>query len=156
MKATGLLYICLLFLVINSCKMSSDKKNNDSFDDFCTIKPNNWTCKVVQNSFDSLPIPEGVEKPLAIISYAGVSSESVGSEAVYLYVYDISKKDALVKIIEESMKLAHCVPIFLGENDKYFVITSSCYVNSGFFKQEIDRVLVFKKIFTKFDENLFR
>ncbi len=150
----------LVFLVISSCNIGSDKQGSDSLDAFCSIKPINWTCKVVQNSFDSIPIPEGLDNPLAIVTFATNSAsdniKTSSSESVLLYVYDISKKDSLEIIIAESMKFARCVPIFLGENKSYYVITSSCYVNTSFFTKKDNDVTNFKKLFTKFDENLLR
>jgi len=160
MKAKEILFIGLVLLAISSCKIGSGNKSSDSLDAFCSIKPTNWNCKVVQNQFDTIPILEGLDNPLAIVSFSGNSIgnnlKTSSSESVFLYVYDISKKDTLEKIIAESMKYARCVPIFLGETKNYYVITSSCHVNTSFFTKKDNDVTNFKKLFTKFDENLLR
>jgi hypothetical protein len=156
MKAKVLLQICLVILVLNSCKTNSDKNKSGSFDELCTLKPNDWTCKVVQNSFDSVQIPNGVENPLAVIAFSDNSKIANSSASIYLYVYDISKKNTLEKTIRDSMKNATCVPVFFGENAMYYVITSSCFVNDVFFTKNANAKPACSKIFTKFDQSIVK
>jgi hypothetical protein len=108
-----------------------------SIADFCNAIPIGWSCKVYENSFDSLQIVDGtynpLDNPIAKIVYSNDSILCHNSRPAFLNldIYDISQKDTLEKIIEKSSMFSWCIPIFFGENERYYVITSPCYFFNG-------------------------
>jgi len=135
MKTT--LFVLFFFIILGfySCEQDSEKVESNPFDLFCNTLPNGWICQVYQDTFDTLPIPEGkngrLENPIAIIKYTNDSLYCSKSKPLYLQVYDISKKDTLEKIIASSQIYSWCIPMFFGENENYYLITSPCYLYNG-------------------------
>jgi len=150
MKTTTCLSAFLICLIIVSCKT----KTNKFTDEICSIKPDNWECKVIESNFDSLPILNGLEKIKAIVEFRSNDKSSTGP--IFLFFYDISSKNDLEKIIQEKMKETNCVPLFFAENREFYVLTSSCYVNSSFFSSNENLKPAVSKLFTKYDESIVR
>ncbi len=125
-----------------------------TIDEFCGSKPNGWSCELFQNSFDTLPIPQGdkgrLDNPIAVIRYINDSVACSNSKSLYLQVYDISEKDTLEKIIDASAPYSWCIPMFFGENEKYYVITSPCYLYNGCWTDDYLKPLyqAIKELFT--------
>ena len=154
-----LLIIVTIILWITSCKKDSDRLYSNSLNSFCNKVPIGWNCDVYQYSFDSLPRPQGVKDPLAIVKYTNLAKTYVGINSeqfptLYLLVYDISQKDELEEIIAKSIMFSWCIPIFYGENESYYVITSPCLINNGCFNCEANSLIyplhmALKELFTK-------
>lgn len=155
MKTKFSVLIFLMILGSFSCEKDSEKVESNSLDLFCTTKPDGWSCQVYQDSFDTLPIPQGnngrLENPLAVIEYSNVSLDCYNSKPLYLQVYDISKKETLDKIIASSRFYSWCIPMYFGENEKYYIITSPCYLYNGCFTDDNLNPLfqAIKGLFTK-------
>lgn len=155
MKTKLSILICLTFLGFFSCIVDSEKIDGNSLDQFSSAKPEGWSCQIFQNSFDSLPIPKGnnglLENPLAVIKYSCDSVACSNLRPLYLQVYDISKKDTLEDIVEHSQMYSWCIPMFFGENEKYYIITSPCYLYNGCWTDENLNPLfqAIKGLFTK-------
>ena len=152
MKALSILAICLV-LLSNSCKTKSNNESSQSLDQLCSIKPNDWSCKLTDKSFDSIPMLKELEKPKAVVEF---TKNDKSGQPVYFYIYDISKKSELEKIIQQSMVKASCVPVFLGQNNEIYVVISSCSVNSDFFAVNNISKPAFTKIFSKFDVSIIK
>jgi hypothetical protein len=142
-------------IAINSIDSITFTTKVRSIDEFCNAKPNGWTCEVFENSFDTLPVPQGdkgrLDNPIAIIKYINDSVTCSNLKPLYLQVYDISKKDTLEKIIAASEMYSWCIPVFFGENEKYYVITSPCYLSNGCWTEDNLKPLyqAIKGLFTK-------
>jgi hypothetical protein len=167
MKEAKLLLTLLAIIVfLYACqKNSSDTVDTTTlpqtaYDSFCIVKPSNWTCRIYQEGFDTLPKVQAVEKPLAVIKFEEPTktltffSTLTIKPSLYLYVYDVAKRDTLEKIIKKQIIYSWCTPMFYGENAKYYVITSPCYINSGDFSTQANDLinplhLSFKKVFTR-------
>ena len=125
----------VIVIGLNFCEMNPENKNGSTIESFCIALPSDWTCEIYQHSFDTLPLPvakEGrMEDPIAIIQYVNRSKECSSSQPLWLQVYDISKKDTLETVIDDSRIYSWCIPMFFGENESYYVITSPCYLYSG-------------------------
>lgn len=155
MKTT--LFVLFVFGIwgFYSCEQESKKVENDLFDFFCNSIPEGWNCRVYQDAFDSLPIPNGkngrLENPLAIVKYTNDTLECSKLKPLYLHVYDISKKDTLEKIIFNSLIFSWCIPMFFAENENYYIITSACYLRNGCLKEDdLDPLFQsLKPLFTK-------
>jgi len=109
--------------------------NEHNIYEFCEATPIEWSCELFQNSFDTLPIPDDYNSnrlydPIAIVRYSCDTISCNYGQFPYLHIYDISEKDTLEQIIFESAKYSWCIPIFFGENEKYYVISSPCYLNN--------------------------
>ncbi|MCF8225315.1 MAG: hypothetical protein K9J30_05510 [Bacteroidales bacterium] len=124
-------------------------------DEFYNSTPEGWSCEILQNSFDTLPIPQGpdgrLEDPIAVIIYSKESLGCTNNKSLFLQVYDISKKDKLEQIIADSQIYSWCIPIFFGENENYYVITSPCYLSNGCWTMDniIPLYLAIKGLFTR-------
>lgn len=125
----------MIVIGLNSCETNPGINSGSSIESFCIALPSNWTCEIYHHSFDTLPLPltkEGrMEDPIAIIQYTNRSTECTSSQPLWLQVYDISKKGTLETIIDDSQIHSWCIPMFFGENDSYYVITSPCYLYSS-------------------------
>jgi len=55
---------------------------------------------------------------------------------LWLYFYDIAKKQEIMEIIVKESIYSWCIPIYFDETKKYIVVTSPCYINSGIFTEE--------------------
>lgn len=107
-------------------------EDRNEFSLFCDVVPEGWYCQVYQYAFNTLPGLDRVDDdPLAIISYSNSEVECTGNKALYLYAFDIAMKETLETIIEESAAASSCVPMFFGENEKYYIVTSPCYLHNG-------------------------
>jgi hypothetical protein len=153
MKTILFLTICLIFLSLLSCNTKSNSFDKVLADDMCKLKSNDWECKVYSNVSDSFPIPNGLSKPIVAVEF--ISSKTNDSN-IFVYAYSINQKKELEIVIQESMKNANCVPVFLGENKKYYIITSSCYVNSSFFLDNQNLKSNAVKLFTQFNTSYIR
>ena len=134
MRTKRNILIGLIVIGLYSCEKNSDKENSTNIESFCITLPDGWSCEIYQHSLDSLPIPYGdqgrLENPFAIIEYTYSSLEYSDSCPFWLQVYDISEKDMLEIIIDNSRIYSWCIPMFFGENERYYVITSPCYLYS--------------------------
>lgn len=140
------LLLLSFFTVFSSCTNDLNKVSISTFDAFCSARASGWGCQIFQGSFDNIPIPKGVENPLAVVKYDNpnrtfTNYNSKINPSLFLQIYDISKKPALEKIIAKSILYSWCIPIFYGENEKYYVITSPCYINSGSFTDEANGLI---------------
>jgi hypothetical protein len=167
MKEAKLLLILLAVITfLFACQKNSGNTVDTTlppqtaYDSFCIVKPSNWTCRIYQEGFDTLPKVEAVEKPLAVLKFEEPTktltffSTLTIKPSLFLYVYDVSKRDTLEKIIKKQSIFSSCIPMFYGENAKYYVITSPCYINSGDFSTQANELikplhLSFKKVFTR-------
>jgi len=130
------LYILTLMAILgfNSCNKNSEKADINLFEIFCSSIPDGWSCDVYIDSFDSLPEIRGktpLENPLAVLKYSCSSVLCSNSKPLYLHVYDISKKGYMEIQIAESRIYSWCTPMFFGENEDYYVITSGCFLFNG-------------------------
>ena len=134
MKTKRNILVILTVIGFCSCEINQQTLNGTNFDSFCSSLPDGWSCEVYQDSFDSLPIPYGdqsrLENPLAIVKYTNSTITCSDSNPFWLQVYEISKKDTLEIVISNSQMYSWCIPIFFGENEEYYVITSPCYLYS--------------------------
>lgn len=115
-------------------------EEGDDFYMFCASIPSDWSCQIYIDSFDKLPVINIVggylENPLAVIAYSNDSIGCTDNKSLLLYVYDISKKDFIEGKISESGALSSCTPMFFGENNRYYIITSPCFRFNGCWTDE--------------------
>ncbi|HRZ97542.1 MAG TPA: hypothetical protein P5084_08300 [Paludibacter sp.] len=114
--------------------------NSRNIDEFCKLKPVDWNCETITKPFASTLRPQGadglVEDPIAVIKYSNSTLGCTNYKSLFLYVYDISKKVSMEEIIKKSMIYSWCTPMFFGENEKYYVITSDCYLYNNCWNNE--------------------
>lgn len=130
------------------------KTGDNSINSFCELIPAGWSCEILY-TYDSVLLPvdnrkKPVEEPLAIVKYSNDSLACVNNSSLFLFVYDIARKDALAEIISTSAHMSWCIPMFFGENENYYVITSPCYLSNTCWTHENLRplLLAIKDLFT--------
>ncbi len=153
----SLLLIVLILLSQLSCE--KDEKN-PTLDDFCNIKPNGWSCEIIQMGFDKNEIPRNAKEPIAIIKYKNINREIIQfsdtkiNPSLILDLYSIKQKQELIELIKSQQIYSWCIPIYYGETKDYFIVTSPCFINSGLFTEQSDSCLfdlqnAIKNIITK-------
>lgn len=131
--------IISLLIILLSCEK---KDNNPNLEDFCSVIPNGWECKIIQDKFNANDIPRDAITPIAIIKYKNQSREFTGfvdvkiTPSLILDLYSIQQKEELIQFIRSQQMYSWCIPMYYGETEKYFIITSPCFINGGSFTEE--------------------
>ena len=130
----------LTFLVgIMECENEEQSRPAESLDDFCAIAPSGWTCEVITGNIDSSYFPKSMPEPEAVVKYRHPNrtfsaGDSVSQHAsLVIFLYDIESKSTLNKQIQQQQLHSSCIPEYYGETANYFVVTSPCFINGGFY-----------------------
>ena len=140
MKTRHLLMIIFLIPFI-SCKKEGE---NPTLEDFCHVKPDSWECVIIQDNFDLNDIPKNANNPLAIIKYKNLSREFAWFSGVKvnpsltLDFYSIKQKQELIDFIKSQRFYSWCIPMYYGETDDFFILTSPCFINNGSFTDDAE------------------
>ncbi|MCX6671779.1 MAG: hypothetical protein NTX92_07660, partial [Euryarchaeota archaeon] len=107
--------------------------------------PYGWNYTVVTQNLEEIPRPHGLWKPVAIVNFTNPSNifEVAGGDyrnlSLWLYFYHISEKQEIMGIIVNESIYSWCVPIYFNETNRYIIVTSPCYINSGVSTEETQR-----------------
>jgi hypothetical protein len=111
--------------------------------------PYGWNYSVFTQNLEEIPIPHGLWKPVAIVNFTNSAAyfEVADSDYRYLslwfYFYNISEKQKIIGIIVNESIYSWCIPIYFNETNKYIIVTSPCYINSGVFTEETQNYYTF-------------
>ena len=131
--------IISILIILLSCEK---KDNNPNLEDFCSVIPNGWECEIIQDTFNANYIPRNANTPIAIVKYINQTREFTGSvdfkinPSLILDLYSIQQKEELIQFIRSQQLYSWCIPRYYGETEKYFIITSPCFINGGYFTEE--------------------
>jgi hypothetical protein len=131
--------VVFMLMIFSSCEKS---EQHATFEDFCKVKPDGWECEIIENKFSINDIPKNADIPIAIIKFTNPNSEFTGFSDSIVYpsltidFYSINKKQELLNFIKSQQVFSWCIPIYYGETDDYFIITSPCFINGGSFTEE--------------------
>lgn len=104
--------------------------------------PPSWNYTVFTQNLEEIPRPHDLWKPVAIVNFSNPSVyfEVAGGDyrqpSLWLYFYNISEKQEIMGIIVNESIYSWCIPIYFNETNKYMIVTSPCYINSGVFTEE--------------------
>lgn len=111
--------------------------------------PSRWQCRVITQEGEK-GHPHGLDEPLmrmdlsspeeSFASIEGARTKTL-SPLIQLYVYDISDKPHVQKVIQEERLYSWNIPIYFGETEDYIVVTSPAYVNYGVFTEEAKKTI---------------
>jgi hypothetical protein len=107
--------------------------------------PYGWNYTVVTKNLEEIPRPHGLWKPVAIVNFTNPSIyfEVAGDDnrhlSFWFYFYNISEKQEIIGIIVNESIYSWCVPIYFNGTNKYIIVTSLCYINSGVSTEETQR-----------------
>jgi len=157
-----LLPVIFMLMIISSCEKS---EKHATLEDFCNVKPSGWECEIVENNLSLNDIPRNADIPIAIIKFTNPNREFIMfpdskiSPSLTIDFYPINKKQALLNFIKSQQMFSWCIPIYYGETEDYFIITSPCFINNGSFTEEADSCMedlheALKGIMTIKDYNL--
>ena len=133
MKPVPLQLLCV-FLIALSCK---NAPRNPTLKDFCMVKPRGWNCEIIEGNFNTADYPESAGYPLAIIKYQNLDKEFVMfrdkklNPSLILAIYAIHQKIELIDLRRSQPANTWCIPIYYGETNDFFIITSPCLINNG-------------------------
>lgn len=137
-KFLNLTLVVLLFSV-----QSCDKEIiNADIEDFCRVKPEGWICEIIQSDFKEYELPKDAATPMAIIKYKSINREfptfdnQKENPSLIINLYPISQKDELIDFIQTQQMYSWCIPMYYGESNEYFILTSPCFINGGVFTEE--------------------
>jgi len=131
--------VVFMVMIFSSCEKS---EQHATFEDFCKVKPDGWECEIIENNFSLNDIPKNADIPIAIIKFTNPSrefdgfSDSIVNPSLTIDFYVINKKQELLNFIKSQQIFSWCIPIYYGETDDYFIITSPCFINGGSFTEE--------------------
>ncbi len=109
--------------------------------------------KIMTKNSEEMSIPHGLWKPVAIVNFTNQTIESGEASGVYrnpslwLYFYDITKKQEIMDIIDKEIIYSWCVPAYFDETDRYIIVTTLCNGKSSF-PEDFERSL--KEYFNRF------
>ena len=132
------LSIIFISIILYSC----EKTINPTLDEFCSVIPTGWECEVIQDTFNTNLIPRNARTPIAILKYINLNREFTGigdakvNASLILDLYSIQQKEELIQFIKSQQIYSWCIPRYYGETERYFIITSPCFINSGYFTDE--------------------
>lgn len=134
--------IALSILIISVFLNSCEKTISPTLDEFCSVIPTGWECEIIQDTFNANLIPANASTPIAIVKYINLNREFSGigdteiNPSLILDLYSIKQKEELIQFIKSQQMYSWCIPIYYGETERYFIITSPCFINCGNFTDE--------------------
>ena len=135
------LTVIFLLMIFSSCEKVEKRT---TLEDFCNAKPNGWECEIIEDNFSLNDMPKNSDFPIAIIKFKNLTREFNGfpdskiNPSLTIVFYSINKKQVLIDFIKSQQLYSWCIPIYYGETEDYFIITSPCFINSGSFTDESD------------------
>ncbi len=136
-----LLSASFLLVTVHSCEK---EKTDPELELFCNVKPAGWECEIIRDHFDMNDIPRNADNPVAIIKYRnpGLEFTTIDSTkenpSLTLDLYPAKQKQELTELIQSQQMYSWCIPIYYGETEDYYIITSPCFINKGSFTEEAD------------------
>jgi hypothetical protein len=136
------LIFMLSIIILASCDDNKIDAGDRTFDEFCSVAPEGWQCFISTSDFDVQKIPQKAETPIAIIEFQNPNIEFTSytdrkvHPSLIIDFYEIGRKQELKDIITSQQLYSWCIPIYYGETEDYFIITSPCFINSGSFTDE--------------------
>ena len=70
-----------------------------------------------------------------------IDAQANHSPVIPLYLYAIADKAHVQEVIQEEQMFSWDIPIYFGETDEFFVVTSPAYVNHGVFTEEAKQAI---------------
>jgi hypothetical protein len=128
-------------MIFSSCEKSHRPA---TLEDFCNVKPDGWECEIIEDNFSLHDIPNNADIPVAIIKFKNLTREFIAfpdskiNPSLTIVFYSINKKHALIDFIKSQQLYSWCIPLYYGETEDYFIISSPCFINSGSFTDEAD------------------
>lgn len=138
------LFIFLVIIVYNACERSQE---NPVIEDFCSVIPDDWSCEIIREQFDQNDIPRNAPEPFAVIRYINENDAVTGmgdvqfSPSLILDVYPIKQKNELIDLVKSQQMYSWCIPVYYGETDDFFILTSPCFINRGTFTEEANTTI---------------
>lgn len=132
----------LLMLSVACEKSPQNTEKSDAYTAFCSVVPEGWECQVVLDQFNPDDIPASTGEPLAIIKYTNTNRVFMTGEnlevhpSLILNIHSIKEKENLIQLIRSQQLYSWCIPLYYGETETYFIITSPCFINGGCFSEE--------------------
>jgi len=139
-----LLFIISLLIALISCEKEENKSN---LTELCNVRPDGWECEIITDDFNSNDLPRDAGKPLAIIKFKNPEREflryhdRIVNPSLILDLYNINQKHELIDFIISQQVFSWCIPLYYGETEDYFIITSPCFVNYGAFTEEANSLI---------------
>jgi len=137
----------LSIILLASCENNNKDAGDLTFDQFCSVAPGGWECTITTSDFDIQNIPQNADTPIAIIEYLNPNGEFTKytemkvNPSLILDIYEIERKQELIDFIISQQLYSWCIPIYYGETEDYFIITSPCFINGGTFTDEANACL---------------
>lgn len=131
--------LLLVLLIFLSCEKNEP---NPTLEEFCSIAPDGWQCEIKGDNFDNADIPQNAPEPIAVIKYTNPQKnftthlETTDISSLTLDFYPIEQKAMLIGFIKSQQMYSWCIPIYYGETEKYFIVSSPCFINGGSFTEE--------------------
>lgn len=137
-KLKILILFLVIFLAFTSCTDEDDSEIDLIYNEFCSVIPDNWDAKIYSDDFNSNILISGASfDPEFVIKYfkSDITIEDPYGEMVnpslILNFFDIKYKQELIDLIIEQKNYSWCITWYYGETEKYFIVTSPCYINHG-------------------------
>ncbi len=137
-----LLIIAIFSMAIALMPRRAPEKLGDEILNVGECIPEGWNCTIITQNLERAERPHGLWEPVAIVNLINPSAEfkeTYGkiNPSLRLYFYDIAEKQEIMKIIAKEVVYSWCRPIYFDETQKYVIVTSPCYINSGVFSKEL-------------------
>ncbi len=144
MKSINYSYLVFMLsiIILVSCDDNKTDTRDPTFDEFCSVAPEGWQCTITTSDFDIQKIPHNAETPIAIIEYLNPNAEFTKytdikvNPSLIIDFYEIERKQELRDFIASQQLYSWCIPMYYGETEDYFIITSPCFINGGSFTDE--------------------
>jgi hypothetical protein len=144
----GLLWISIVFFSGCTQQSPSHSINQGLGAEIMNIGqaiPQGWNYTIITQNLEEIPRPHGLWKPTAIVNFSNpsltfeVAGGTYQHPSIWLFFYNISEKQEIIGVIINESVYSWCIPIYFNETQKYIIVTSPCYINSGVFTEEAQR-----------------
>lgn len=138
--------ILIIVILISGCIQEvTEKQSKEKLgDEILNIKdgiPEGWSYTNITEE-GKKGNPHGLEEPVIRIDFINPDEEFENSDetkynpSLRLYFYHIAEKQKIMEIIANESIYSWCIPIYFDETERYIIVTSPCYINSGVFTEE--------------------
>jgi len=137
---------CLILLAfLGGCAINSRRNGNILVSEIRKDLPSGWQCRAIQKDGEK-GHPHGLGEPkirmdLSSPEQSFQDAKGTLSPLIQLYLYDIADKPHIQEVIQKEIEFSWDIPIYFGETEEYFVVTSPPYVNHGVFTDVARRTI---------------
>lgn len=143
-------YIRFTILLFFACQAITGKNMTSQPQGFLpgiqSALPASWNCQITAPP-DSMVWPRGIFKPSFTASF--VDSVHLITDchnmpdhpSLQICFYTDTLRDTIEKIIKEEEIFSWCIPIKYMETNRYFIVTSPCYINNGCYTPEAKKLI---------------